>query len=238
MEKCLTIKDGVDRVLKIFETEPVSWELLPGDYTDILVLEGKEYPLFWWRADPQVDMMHDLAPERKPCSMKLNRTCPKSWGLEKLLYKELDIAEYMLGSRVKSMMNFRQGDSMNMLCTMENERVALFELGATLHDDTDEQGRHTYWGEAGMASDKVVSQKLPSRAVYLFTRDKAEPTTYHDLFIYMYGLSHTDVMKAVCIAEILLGRRDISDWNEKDAHYRRCIQVAAGSAQQVRRLEV
>ena len=238
MEKCLTIREGVERVLKIFEKEPVDWELIPGEYTDTLVLEGVRYPLFWWRADPQVDMMQELAPERKICSMKLNRTCPKSWGLEKLLYKELDIAQCMIRSRFKTVMNFRQGDSMNMLCTMENDRVALFELGATLNDGTDEQGRHTYWGEDGMASDRVVSQKLPSRAVYLFTQDKPEPTTYHDLFIYMYGLSATDVIKAVCIAEILLGRRDISDWQDLDAHYRRCIAVAAESAAQVRRLEV
>ena len=241
MEKCLTIKEGVQRVLKIFEKEPASWELIPageGDYTDTLVLEGEQYPLFWWRSDPQVDMMHDLAPERKICSMKLNRTCPKSWGLEKLLYKELDIAEYMIGSSVKTVMNFRQGSSMNMLCTMENDRVAIFELGATLHDGTEEQGRHTYWGEAGMASDRVVSQKLPSRATYLFTQDQPQVQTYHDLFIYMFGLSATDVIKAVCISEILLGRRDISDWKEKDAHYRHCIEVAAESAKQVRRLEV
>jgi hypothetical protein len=127
---------------------------------------------------------------------------------------------------------------MNMLCTMENDRVAIFELGATLHDGTDEQGRHTYWGEAGMASDRVVSQKLPSRATYLFTQDSPQVQTYHDLFIYMFGLSATDVIKAVCISEILLGRRDISDWKEKDAHYRHCIEVAAESAKQVRRLEV
>ena len=127
---------------------------------------------------------------------------------------------------------------MNMLCTMENDRVALFELGATLHDDADEQGRHTYWGEEGMASDRVVSQKLPGRAVYLFTQDRPEPETFHDLFIYVYGLNRTDALKATCIAEILLGRRDISDWKEKDQHYRRCIAKAAESAGAVRCLPV
>lgn len=241
MKRCLTIEEGVNNILAIFQCEPSAWELIPekrGEYTDTLVLEGEKYPLFWWRTDPQVDMMQELAPDRKLCSMKLNRTCPKCWGLEKLLYKELDIAELMLRSRVKTVMNFRQGDSMNMLCTMENDRVALFELGATLHDDADEQGRHTYWGEEGMASDRVVSQKLPGRAVYLFTQDRPEPETFHDLFIYVYGLNRTDALKATCIAEILLGRRDISDWKEKDQHYRRCIAKAAESAGAVRCLPV
>ena len=241
MEKCLTIEDGVKNILKIFEKTPPAWELIPaqaGEYTDTLVLEGERYPLFWWRTDPQVDMMQELAPERKICSMKLNRVCPKSWGLETLLYKELDIAEYIIGSRVRTVMNFRNGDSMNMLATMENERAALFELGATLHDGTDEQGRHTYWGEDGMASDRVVSQKLPGKAVYLFTQEQAQPETFHDIFIYVYGLNRTDALKATCIAEILLGRRSIADWQEKDRHYRACIARAAESAAQCRRLPV
>ena len=53
-------RDYVDK--DVSGAEPVERE---GDYTDTLVLEGERYPLFWWRADPQVDMMHDLAPERK-----------------------------------------------------------------------------------------------------------------------------------------------------------------------------
>ena len=170
--------------------------------------------------------------------MKLNRTCSQKEGLERLLYRELDIAELMLDAPVRDVMCMKNGKSMNIVATMENERVALFELGATVHDGTDEQGRHTYWGEEGMASDKVVSQKLPSRAVYLFTQDQAQVQTYHDIFIYMYGLSQTDVFKAVCISEILLGRRDISDWKEKDAHYRCCIAMAAESAEKVRCLPV
>lgn len=242
MKKCLTIEDGVRSALNIYEVEPkVQWSYVPaekGELVDRLVLDGVSYPLFWWRCDPQVATMQELAPERKICSMKLNRSGAKSEGLEKLLYKELDIAEFIMGTRVRTMMNFRKGDSMNMLCTMENDRVALFELTAALHDDTPEQGRHTYWGEDGMASDRVVSQKIPSEAIYLFTQEDKDPELYNDLFLYMYGLNRTQVLKAATIAEILMGRRDISDWSERDAHYRRCIAVAEQSAQAVRRLAV
>ena len=43
---------------------------------------------------------------------------------------------------------------------------------------------------------------------------------------------------AVIIAEILMGRRSVADWLERDAHYIRCIEKAEQSAQQVRRLFV
>lgn len=239
---CTTIEEGVRNALEIFDFQTqVQWRYVPakaGQYTDRLVLDGVEYPLFWWRCDPQVGAMYSKAPSRKICSMKLNRVGAKSRGLEALLYKELDIAEWTMGSRIKTVMNFRKGGSMNMLATMENERVALFELAASLHDHTPEQGRHTYWGEEGMASDRVVSQKVASEAIYLFTEDAKDPETFNDIFIYMYGLSRTDTLKAVIIAEILMGRRSVADWPERDAHYIRCIEKAEQSAQQVRRLFV
>ena len=242
LKKCTTVEEGVRNALEIFDFQsPVQWRYVPaqaGQYTDRLVLGGKEYPLFWWRCDPQVGSMYAKAPSRKLCSMKLNRVGAKSAGLEALLYKELDIAEWTMGSRIKTVMNFQKGGSMNMLATLENERVALFELAASLHDDTPEQGRHTYWGEEGMASDRVVSQKVASEAIYLFTDDAKDPQTFNDIFIYMYGLSRTDTLKAVIIAEILMGRRSVADWNERDEHYRKCIAAAAVSAQTVRRVEV
>jgi len=242
MKKCNCIDDGVQAALTIFQQTPqVRWQYVPakaGELVDTLVLDGEVYPLFWWRCDPQVGSMYSKAPGAKICSMKLNRAGAKSEGLEKLLYKELDIAEWVMRSRVRTVMNFRNGGSMNMLATMESERVAIFELTASLHDETPEQGRHTFWGEDGMASDRVVSQKIASEAVYLFTEDAKDPQTFNDIFIYMYGLSRTDVLKATMIAEILMGRRDISDWKERDQHYRRCIAAAEESARTVRRLEV
>ena len=242
MKKCLTIEDGVRSALATYQVESkVQWSLLPageGDYTDTLVLDGVKYPLFWWRCDPQVGAMYSKAPSRKLCSMKLNRAGSKSAGLEALLYKELDIAQWIMGSPVRTVMSFRKGNSMNMLATLQNDRVALFELTASLHDDTPEQGRHTYWGEEGMASDRVVSQKVASEAIYLFTEDAKDPQTYNDIFIYMYGLSRTDTLKATLIAEVLMGRRDVSGWDELDKFYRRCIAACAVSEETVRRVEV
>ena len=89
-----------------------------------------------------------------------------------------------------------------------------------------------------MASDKVVSQKVSNESLYLFTQDSADPQVYNDLSLNMYGLNKTQVLKASMIIEILLGRRDISDWKQKDAHYRRCIEAAAHSARDICRVAV
>lgn len=233
MKKCNSVAEGVAAILAVYDFVPEkTWQLLPagdGDLTETLVLDGTAYPFYWWRADTQLVQMAALAPGRNPCAMKLNRTGAASFGLERLLYKELDAAEWMLASPVEKVMCMKNGKSMNVIATMENGRVAVFELAATLHEGTREQGRHTYWGTDGMASDLVVSQKLPAEALYLFTEDKAEPELYNDIFIYTYGLSMSDTTRAACIAEILMGRRDISDWREKDAHYRRVLAAVRRS---------
>lgn len=242
MEKCLTIEDGVKRVLKIYNMETeCDWEYIPaadGDLTDTIKINGVDYPLFWWRSDTQVMSLYEKAPERRICSMKLNRTCTKSYGMDRLTYQELDIAEFIMHSKVKSLMCFDNGCARNLLATMENETVAIFELAAVLNDQTAEQGRHTYWGQDGMASDRVVSQKVASESIYLFSEDKKDPEVFNDIFIYMYGLNKTDIVKASCISEILMGWIDISTWKEKDAHYRQCLDTAYASDRMCKRMTI
>ena len=242
MKICKSIEEGVASVMDVYgyKTDK-TWKYVPAtgdDLCDKLVIDGVEYPFFWWRTDVQIALMTKMAPARKPCSMKLNRSCSKSEGLERLLYRELDIAERMMGSSIAKLMCFRNQNAMNMIATMENERVAIFELAAALNEKTEEQGRHTYWGQDGMASDKVVSQKVTSDSIYLFTEDEETPKTYNDIFIYMYGLSRTDATKASAIIDVLLGKTDINEWKEKDEHIRRCIEAAVRSCETESRITV
>ena len=193
MKKCLTIEDGVRAVLSIYNVTPdKTWEYIPvgeENLTDTIVLDGVEYPLFWWRCDTQIMALYERAPKRKLCSMKLNRSCTKSYGIDRLMYQEIDIAEMMLDSQVESIMCFGNANARNMIAVMENQRVAVFELAAVLHDGTAEQGRHIYWGQEGMASDRVVSQKVASEAIYLFC---TKQLITHILFI-LYAIIVHDV---------------------------------------------
>jgi len=79
---------------------------------------------------------------------------------------------------------------------------------------------------------------LPDYAVKRYTEDSEKPETFNDIFLYMYGLNKTEAVKAAAIAEILMGRTDISSWPELDASYRRCIAAAAESARSVRRVRI
>ena len=225
MTPCQTVEDGVRAALRVYEHTPtVDWKFVPagsGEYTDRLILGGEEYPLFWWRENPQIRSLYALAPARHPVSMKLNRVCEKNYGLDCLILKEIDIATYLLRDEIVRVYGFRNGNSANFIADFASGIVAQFELAATLCPGSEEQGRHSVWGRDGMASDRVVSQKVAAAPIYLFTPDKTGPTTYNDEFIYMYGLSKSDVSRATMIARILMGQIDVSDWNERErSHFR------------------
>ena len=242
MKLCETIEEGVRSAMLMQGAESDrAWSIRPageGDLTDTLILEGKEYPFLWWRSDPQMAKLRSLAPSRKPCSMKLNRSGHKSDGLDRVLYREIDVCRRTLQSDFKTVCCFRNGGAMSMLVTMENDRVALFELCAALNDGTEEQGRHTFWGENGMASDLVVSSKIRSQALYLYTEDKKDPELYNDLCLPMFGLDRTDAIKADCVAEILMGRVDPEEWIAADREIRAIMDAVRRSAESETRVAV
>ena len=242
MKKCVTVEDGVKNILEVYEfTSPGKWEFVPckeGELCDTLVLDGKTYPLLYWRCDTQVVQMQGFAPSRNPCSMKTAQTVRKSMGLQKLLYRELDICETILDTKVKSVMNFENGCAMNLMTTMENDCVCVFELCSVLNEKSPEQGRRIFWGKNGMASDGVVSQKIKNASVYLFTEENENPETFNDIFQYTYGLEREDVLRACMIAEILMGRRDISRWQQDHDYHVACLQAAEKSAKTVERVFV
>ncbi len=235
MKLCRSIEEGVPAVMEAQgAATDKKWSLRPageGELTDTVTVEGKEYPFFWWRCDPQVEALRKYAPARKPCSMKLNRTGRRSEGLDRLLYREIDVCRRTLGSGIRTVCCFQNAGAISMLATMENDRVAIFELSAVLNDETDEQGRHTFWGENGMASDRVVSAKIPAQALYLFTEDKKDPELFNDLCLPLFGLGRLDAVKTDCVAEILMGRIDPEEWKADDAAIRKVLAAVRRSAE-------
>lgn len=235
MKKIDTIEQGVKSALELYEKDPcVKWNIVGLDenrYTDGLILEEKEYPLFWWREDAQVSALIDGAPSRKTCSIKINSSVKKSYGLKRLMYREFDIAEQIARSTIAAVTCFINGKSANIIATMANGIVACFELAACLNEQTDDQGRRSFWGQNGMMSDRIVSHKLSGEEIYLFTDDKKTPETFTDLFIHMYGLDKEAIYKSTYVARVLMNEIDISNVFETDDRLKRCVKAAFDSAE-------
>lgn len=236
MKKVTSIEEGVKKVLDIYEkTVDEKWRVIKtDDFTDLVEIDGKTYPLFWWREDPQMSAIAGRAQACKVVSGKFNAINERTQGIDKLMYKEFEIADWAIGSTIKRLTCFEVGNSANILATYENDRVVLFELGSALPEGTVQQGRHSVWGEEGMGSDRVVSQKLASSAIYMFT-DSPKPTEFNDEVLHLYGLEKDDVNRVACVYRMLTdGKNYYADWNERDARVRKYIALAHKSAKEGR----
>ncbi len=227
MKKVKTIQEGVQAILQDIELiVDKPWEYVPAsgeELVDYVVFDGKKIPLFWWRYDNQIFPLAERAQEINSVSCKLNTVTTKEHGLERLILRQCDIAEWILQSRIKKLNAYQKGGSAEILLTMKNKKVAILELAASLSSNTEEQGRLTVWGKQGMASNRVVSQKDLPQSIYVYTED-GTVDTYNDLCPTIYGLNRLDVIKVSAVVDILRGTCDVA---EIQAAYERCKNYLA-----------
>ena len=228
MKKNYTIEDGVNSLFQVNGiTDSPKWEFLPrteNDYTDKVAINGEVYPIFYWRHDPQIQaiMRNGKFNIGGSCSAKISGMIDKTYGLNAFLYKEIDNAEWILDSKIKKLTAFVNQNAANLLLKMENEKVAVLELAANLPEGTEEQTRHTVWGKMGLESTRVVSTKVKPQSVYLYT-DRAEPYTFNDATLELYGLSSFDATLAVSIFKMLTGKVDLEWLKLRDQQLRAYI---------------
>lgn len=230
MAKITTIEEGIRSIYKINEFGEVpAYSVIPckdGEYTEHLTFNGKTYPIFAWRGVPPTASVAGSARSGMGscCSMKISGAISRDYGLDKFLYKEIDTAEWALNSEVQHLTAFVNDKACNAILRMKNGKVAVLELGACLPADADEQTRHTAWGTKGMASSRVVSEKIRPQAVYLYNKS-ATPTTFNDNMSALYGLNQDDCAKAVIIASMLLGKVNADEWVNKHDRLVKCVKA-------------
>ena len=235
MKKISSIVEGVKAVLEDCEISVhTPWEYVPAtgeSLVDWVVFKGEKIPLFWWRYDNQIFPLADRAEEIKSVSCKLNTVTTREHGLDRLIIRQCDIAEWILRSQVARLNAYQKGGSAEILLTMENKKVAILELSASLSSTIEEQGRLTVWGRQGMTSNRVVSQKDLPQSIYVYT-ESGKVDTYNDLCPMLYGLSRLDIIKVSAIVDILRGT---CDSKEIQSAYERCekyLKTCKKSAQE------
>ena len=221
MIKNFTIEDGVNSLFQVNGiNDSPKWKFLPkteNDYTDQVLIDGQVYPIFYWRNDPQIQaiMRNGKYNIGGSCSTKISGMIDRTYGLNAFLYKEIDNAEWILDSKIKKLTAFVNQNAATVLLKMENDKIAVLELGSNLPQGAEEQTRHTVWGKMGMESTRVVSTKVRPQSVYLYT-DRAEPYTFNDATIELYGLSLYDATIAVSIFKMLTGKVDLEWIKQRD----------------------
>ena len=238
IDKVHSIEEGVAKLLKTRLFEIPEYTLLrrtAEEYTDTLVWDGKKIPLYETRYDCRLNNMADYGKEAdKNSALNVYSYTGIDVTLDQLIYRELEIAEYLLHSRIEKITAFVNGNAANLIALMENGTCANIDVGTTMAPGSENQCQHRLITTHGMTNDRAVGTMTVANQVSVFGCDSKAPVVFDDDEYYLYGLDDDEVSKALTIYFILTGAEDYSDWNERDARYRAAIKAVYASNEQLR----
>lgn len=235
-DKVTTVEDGVKRLLTVRDREIPEFEIVKrpeGEYTDILVLGGKRIPLLWWRYEARMNSMKNYGRKAplENCALNSKSFVGKDEPIDALIYRELDISEYVLVSPVKKVTAFLNGDACNLLGKTESGAMLGLELGATMAPGTIPQFDHRIITKHGMATDRTVNNVVEQSGVYLFADSDPRPVAFDDGEYYLYGLSVEDSTRAAFAFAVILGNVNADDLIAQDKHLRALLGAVKASSE-------
>ena len=113
-------------------------------------------------------------------------------SLRNLLYRELDLCEFLGKSEIRSAFAVVSGGrTANVLIKLADGKSVSIECSAALPEKTSPLDRHEIIARRGIACDRVVDTQVPQSSIYLF-RD-GEETRYTDIDSELYGLENKEI---------------------------------------------
>lgn len=232
MEKVTDIRQGVEKLLTIRgrEIPEFSLELRKEDgFVPVLRWEGKEIPLFTTRYDPRIRHIagYGNTPEENS-ALNVYAFTGSDVSLDRLIYRELCIAEYILHSKVKKIMAFVNQNAANIIAVMENDTTANIDLGNTMAPGSHMQCQHRLITKHGMANDLSAADMTVQHQVYIF--GEKGTYVYDDDEYYLYGLNEEEVETVLTIHGIFTGHIDCQSWAEDHNRYLAMVKAVHDSA--------
>ncbi|MCL2742909.1 MAG: hypothetical protein FWE67_03565 [Planctomycetaceae bacterium] len=152
-------------------------------------------PLFPWRSERRFIELQRIVDTKTLEDVVLCRfSCvtDNSSTLNRILYQEFDLLEWIIGSPIVSVSAATNGNQFsNVLVRLENGTIASVEAGTTLPTGTETLDRHELIARRGVASDRVVDTHIPQQSVYLF--DKNGVQSWTDTDAELFGLSNGEI---------------------------------------------
>ena len=227
MKRLTEICEGVRKLLSLGMREIPEFSLEPREadgYLETLVWNGQRIPLFSSRYERRIRAIAKYGNSAEDNSA-LNVYCFVGCDipLDRLIYFELDIAEYVLHSRIKKITAIVNGGAANIIAVMENGTCANMDLGNTMASGAHYQCQHRLITKHGMANDLSAADMTIQHQLYLFGQEGN--AVYDDDEAYLFGLDEDQVSKALTIHGILTGQQSVEGWAENDVRYRKMVKA-------------
>lgn len=190
-----------------------------------VVIDGKELPLMAYKSERRFLELKNMAANGTLTGisvMRVARIVEKGSDIYAALGRELDICQYVLGRKIKSVMAMENDIVLNAIATTEDGVVCTLEISATLAKGEKPKDKHEIIAQHGIGCDVVVDAQLVQDSVYVFG---AENKKFTDVDFELYGLSIEDVA-VVRTAFNLAKQDDYADVIANQANVEALVQMA------------
>ena len=178
-----TLIDGLKRVFAYHREICPAVSLEEGDCCLYLCTGEKRLPIFGYRAFPKFAEMKNLPLLGDRCALTVSSVAKEP--LPRIVFRELDLAEYLLDSPIEHITAYRLKNSVNLIAAMKNGTKAMLQIHSSLYGER--QFRHELFTTEGMVSDRVVDTVVAQHSLNIFTADGAEALTDADMLLYGFS---------------------------------------------------
>ena len=158
-----------------------------------VVIDGKEIPILSHRSERRFIELKNIVNNGTLVGisvMRVARIVEKGFDIYKELYRELDICEYVLQRKLKSIMVMDNDNVLNAISTTEDGVVCTIEISATLQKGELPKDKHEIISQRGIACDVVVDAQLKQDSIYVYG---SKNENFTDVDFELYGLSIEEI---------------------------------------------
>ncbi len=192
------------------------------------IVDGKALPLLPWRAERRFVEFRNHVNGKYLKGISTMRVChiaEAGADLFDILYREIDVCEWILGAKVCEIFAIRSDKALNAIAKTDKGYICTLELAATLAAGAEVIDKHEIIAEHGVICDRVVDTQVPQSSIYVFGTD-GKKNTYTDVDAELFGLSVDDCAK---IRSAFAIAKDGLDYTADAAHLAAVIAAAKRS---------
>ena len=234
-----TCEEGITRLLEV-SRRPVSGWTLQDD--SLILPDGRRVPLMKWRTHYKMKAFRSFsagdairfgaahaAALSGPSVFRLQYAGRTGESLEKILFRELDLSEWLTGAKTRTIFAMRNRGVLHVTTCLDTGTVCILELSAALPPDADPVYKHELTTESGFVSDRAVDTQITPHGMYLMNDDGVE--AFDEVDTLTWGLNPDDAQTARAAYALLTGEADADEYIAAEKRLNRLCELAELSAQ-------
>jgi hypothetical protein len=170
--------------------------MLPGYNFVNSFLEKNQIPLFTWRSKRKFIELKKIVEDSTIEDVVMFRFCSmgskNAWDLSSLLYRELDLCEFIGNGKIVSVQASISGNHAgSAILRLSNNILCSVELSICMPINSEIVDRHEIIARRGVASDLAVDTMVPQNSIYSYTENGEH--RYRDVDMELFGYNELEI---------------------------------------------